>query len=107
MNELVSLRENSNFSGGMLYIEPKYKVNFIEKELKLLSLPHEKSYVLRIIQSNALVQINDLIEVKGKRWLNVTAPVYDTPMDFKGWIKESDTVPFTEEKEKKFKVMLV
>lgn len=101
INELVDFKENFNFSGGMLYIEPKYKVRFIEKELKLLLLPYEKSYVLNIIEPNTLIKVNDLVEVKGERWLNVTIPVYDSPMDFKGWVKESDTVPFTEEKEKK------
>lgn len=86
---------------GMLYIEPVYQVRFVENELDLLLLPQNTAPTQRKIMPNTLVQVNDLVEVENERWLYVTVPVYDTPMNMKGWIKESDTVPFTKEKEKK------
>jgi hypothetical protein len=31
-------------------------------------------------------------------WLYISIPVYDAPMNYKGWIKESDTVLYTKDK---------
>ena len=86
---------------GMLYVEPEYQVRFVENELDLLFLPYDNARVQRKIMPNTLVQVNDLVIVEDECWLYVTVPVYDTPMNMKGWIKESDTVPFTKDKERK------
>ncbi|MEN6315447.1 MAG: hypothetical protein ABFD25_14520 [Clostridiaceae bacterium] len=90
---------DKHFEYGMEYIVPEYKVRFVEKELESYLLPYEKSKVLRKIEKNSLVSVNDLIIIANEKWLYVTIPTYDTPMDIKGWIKESDTVSYTQDKE--------
>ncbi|MBC7345786.1 MAG: hypothetical protein H5U03_10280, partial [Clostridia bacterium] len=91
----------AEFGGGMLYMEPPYNKRFVERELDLLILPYDKARALRRISPNTLVDVNDLVQVGGERWLYVTVPVYDTPVDIKGWVREADTVSFTKDKEKK------
>lgn len=98
----VSTKDNSKSAYlGMEYLQLEYKQRFVENEQELLFLPDVNSGVQRTIVPNTLIEVNDLVQVKNERWLYATVPVYDTPMNVKGWIKEADTVPFTKEKEKK------
>jgi hypothetical protein len=74
------------------------KVRFIEKENKLLSLPQDNSKTFRIIQTNTLVKVIDRALVNEQIWIYIEIPVYDTRANFKGWIKENDTMKYTEDK---------
>lgn len=86
---------------GITHLERDCKNRFVAEQANLLFLPHKDAPPQREIFANTLVEVNELVEVDGERWLNVTIPVYDTPMNMKGWIKEADTVLFTKELEKK------
>lgn len=79
------------------YLTPDTPVRFVEKPLGLLFLPHNEAPSQREILPNTLVEVNERVEVDGELWLKVTMPVYDTPMNMKGWVKEADTLPFTDE----------
>jgi PBP1b-binding outer membrane lipoprotein LpoB len=76
------------------------KVRFIEKENKLLALPQEDSITFNIIQKNTLAKVLDRALVNEEMWIYIEIPVYDTAANYKGWIKEKDTVAYTKEKVK-------
>jgi len=97
---------------SMLYIQPEYKKGFVKNELHILLLPLSGSPELNIIRPNTVVDVNDKVQVpqfnandpsqsdSSEVWLYVTIPVYDSPINMKGWIKEADTVPCTKENQK-------
>lgn len=86
---------------SMTYIENNEKRRFVEKAAHILALPRLEAAPLRGVEENAVVEINDMVLTgKGEMWLYVTIPVYDGPTNMKGWLKESDTVPYTKEKQK-------
>ncbi|KJR44373.1 hypothetical protein UF75_5240 [Desulfosporosinus sp. I2] len=74
------------------------KVRFIEKENKLLLLPLEDSRVVRNIQTNTLAKVIDRGIVDDLTWIYVEIPVHDSPIFSKGWIKENETVLYTQDK---------
>lgn len=74
------------------------KVRFIEKENKLLALPQDDSIKFRDIQKNTLAKVIDIGMVEGVTWIYIEIPVYDSLTNFKGWIKENDTVLYTKDK---------
>lgn len=80
------------------YVENKDKKRFIEKQFDLLGLPISDSIKLRSIEKNTVITVLDTASVENVRWLYVLIPVYDTPTNCKGWIKESDTAAYTEDK---------
>jgi hypothetical protein len=51
----------------------------------------------RSILENTVVDVLDTADVKNVIWLYVSIPVYDTPINYKGWIKETDTVRYSKE----------
>lgn len=92
-----------DIGGGITinYVTPTYKKRFVEKGTNILSLPREGSIPLNRIRPNTLVYVIDVGTSDYKEfWLYVSIPVYDCPANYKGWIKESDTVPFTKENQK-------
>jgi len=82
----------------MNYMEPLEKKRFVEKEASILLLPVEGAALIRLVRENTVVDVNDKVQAwNQEEWLYVTIPVYDTPANHKGWIKEADTVPYTRE----------
>lgn len=81
------------------YVKYNSKKRFIPKELPLLALPKKNSAELRCILANTVVEVEDAAytENQDDLWLYVVVPVYDSPDSMKGWVKESDTLPFTKE----------
>lgn len=83
------------------YISYKDKRRFVEKETDILSLPRDRSLSLRIMFPNTVVEVlaagtQDFREI----WLYVLVPTLDSPSNNRGWVRESDTVPYTEEVQK-------
>ncbi|MEW5763052.1 MAG: hypothetical protein AB1776_07615 [Bacillota bacterium] len=76
------------------------KQRFVEKETPLLAMPREGSVVLRDILPRSVVKVLDAADSDGELWLYVEVPVYDSPSNMKGWIREADSVPLTEENRK-------
>ncbi|WP_456279118.1 hypothetical protein [Bacillus sp. AK128] len=79
------------------YLDIKESHRFIPKEVPLLILPNKESQQLNQIQPNTVVEVHDFVDVNGEVWLHVTIPVFDTPINMKGWIKEIDTQLYTTE----------
>lgn len=85
------------------YTTYSYSSRFVPKETEVLWFPLENSPKVTFIPRNSIVNVLDagLSETEGRElWLYVEAPVYDTPMNFKGWIREKDTVEYTKENQK-------
>jgi hypothetical protein len=98
---LIKLEEYKSQSSqplSMLFLEKQHNQRYIPKELPLLLFPQEGSSVLNLVQAHSVVTVNDFVDVYGEIWLHVTIPVFDSPMNMKGWIKEEDTELYTAEK---------
>jgi len=80
------------------YVEINEKVRFIEKENNILALPQSGSIIMRPVASNTLATVYEKALVDQESWLFVQIPVYDTPTNNRGWIKESDTIAYTKDK---------
>jgi hypothetical protein len=53
---------------------------------------------LHTIEPNTVIQVLDAAQCQEQQlWLYVSIPVYDTPINFKGWIPESETVKLTKD----------
>lgn len=70
-------------------VSEKYK--FVENPNYLYLGPYLSSPRISIIEGNTLVKVIEEMYVNNVLWLQVEMPVYDTPMDNIGWIKESVT----------------
>ncbi len=93
----VSLAQKEVEPLSFNYIETLEKKRFVPKELSLLVLPQEGSQTLNKIEANTVVEIQDFVEVNGEVWLHVTIPVFDSPTNMKGWIKEEESDLYTRE----------
>lgn len=87
--------EKENFT--INYIENASSKRFILNQLELLSFPATDSVHLNSIAPNTVVNIFDTVEVDNVIWLYVSIPVYDSPSNYKGWIKEADTIAYTKD----------
>lgn len=85
------------------YIVSPEKHRFVEQNISLLLTPHIEAQVLNEIESNTVVEVHDFVEVNQEIWLYVTIPVFDTPTNMKGWIKETNTKLYTIENQSKVK----
>jgi len=83
------------------YVTVENKKVFVEKEVYTKLTPHENAQILRKIEPNTVIDVNDLVSIQGEEWLYVTVPVYDSPSNMKGWIKKSQAIPYTKELTKK------
>jgi len=85
---------------NMLYFsyEEEYKV--VMEDAELLWLPLASSPASRPVVQYTIVRVNDAVSVDNQIWLNVTVPVYDTPMNLKGWVPEAKTASVTDENRK-------
>ncbi len=83
---------------SMTYITYIEKMRFVPNASQILALPIKGSYVLRPIEPNTVVTVFDAVSTgQNDLWLYVEIPVYDTPMNMKGWIMEADTVALTKD----------
>jgi len=89
LNEISGLTIN--------YIENTNSKKFVEKQLDLLALPTSNSIKLNSILPNTVVTLIDTANVDNIIWLYVSIPVYDSPSNYKGWIKEADTIAYTKD----------
>lgn len=96
--EIAKLNEEKVETLSINYISSDSKKVFIEEEKNLHALPDDKSQILSYIMSYSVIDVLDMAEVNNVIWLYVSIPVYDTPSNFKGWVRNSDTVPYTKEK---------
>jgi hypothetical protein len=98
INNQENLQSNSDSNLTINYIENKYQKVFVENKIDLIALPLDDSIILNTIYENTVVNVIDTAEVNNVIWLYVSIHVYDTPSNYKGWIKESDTVLYTKDK---------
>ncbi len=50
------------------------------------------------IKPNTVIEVLDAAECQDQGlWLYVSIPAYDTPINFKGWITESETIKLTKD----------
>ena len=74
------------------------KQRFVPKASQITALPIQDFKILRPIEANTVIQVLDAAQCQDQQlWLYVSVPVYDTPINFKGWIPESETVKLTED----------
>lgn len=98
--------ENSEFrskleqvdSLSMTYQDYEDKQRLVTKESVIYALPIQDYKRLRSIEANTVIQVLDAAQCQDQRlWLYVSVPVYDSPINHKGWIPESETVKLTED----------
>ncbi|WP_105616350.1 hypothetical protein [Vallitalea okinawensis] len=97
----------SQFRGGLLYVgyEDNELLRVVDHQGSIKALPVEYAEDINVIEANTLIQVLDKVEVHtdselGNEWYYVAIPVYDTPMDYKGWIRVSETIPYSKENQK-------
>lgn len=91
-------------ASGLLYISvsEKEKIRFIRNEIDLKALPFDDAPSVNSIQENSLIRVYDKVSNTGNPddiealWYYVSIPVYDTPMDYKGWVKCVNTEDYNE-----------
>ena len=82
------------------YMDYSFKKRFVGKESKILGLPYDGSIVLNTIGPNTVVTVFDAATVENAVWLYIGIPVHDSPVNMKGWIRESETSEYTKDKVK-------
>ena len=90
--------------GGICYIgvESDEIIRFVSNDIDLRALPFNDSPRINVVQKNTLIHVNDKVSNTGNYddietlWYYVSIPVYDTPMDYKGWVKCKETEPYNE-----------
>ncbi|OEH84301.1 hypothetical protein BHU72_10835 [Desulfuribacillus stibiiarsenatis] len=80
------------------YVEYLEKRRLVIDAVPLWGIPREESVYLNEVLSYSAVDVQSAAIVDGQDvWLFVRIPVYDSPMNYMGWIRESQTVKITEE----------
>jgi hypothetical protein len=99
-NENVDLKlklEQVN-SLSMIYQDYEDKQRFVPKESQIYALPIKDFNILRKVEENTIVQVLDAAQCHDQQlWLYVSVPVYDSPINYKGWIQESETIKLTKD----------
>ncbi|MFD1737224.1 hypothetical protein ACFSCX_11740 [Bacillus salitolerans] len=95
LNMLENYKSQTTEPVSMLFLEKEHELRFVSKELPLLLFPQEGASGISQVPANTVVSINDIVSVNGETWLHITKPVFDSPMNMKGWIKEVDTELYT------------
>lgn len=88
-------------SPSITYCTYEFHRRLVIDQLEVYLYPGiESPKVSRTIEPYTVVDVlgSGFLETEGRElWLYVTFPVYDTPMDNRGWVRETDTVALTEE----------
>jgi hypothetical protein len=95
--ETAQKEDSTEKSLSLNYIDNSDQRRFIARDLPLLILPKEGSGELNLIEANTVIEVEDFVEVNHEVWIYVTIPVFDAPMNMKGWVKEIDTEVYTKE----------
>lgn len=96
--ELLELNSSLDSAPIINYIGYDQTRRLVLQSSNILSLPMQNSVKINTIQPNSLITVEDAATSEGSEiWLYVSIPVYDCPCNMKGWIREADTVAFTEE----------
>ena len=104
-NKELRLKLDQINSVSMLFQDYKDKQRFVPKESQIYALPIQDLNKLRTIEANTVIQVLDAAQCQDQQlWLYVSVPVYDTPINFKGWIPESETVKLTKDNIKQVQV---
>lgn len=90
-------KENEAIQVTLDYVSVEHKKVFVENEVYTKLTPHENAQLLRKIEPNTVVDVNDLVSIQGEEWLYVTVPAYDSPSNMKGWIRKSQAIPYTKD----------
>lgn len=103
LNKVSKLMNYGTININTLFCSYKYKTRFIEKDRNLLFIPDNNSNVVNIARKGTIVKVLYSAVINNKRnnkdlWLLVQIPVFDTPMDSIGWLRESDTVQYNKAK---------
>lgn len=78
------------------YVYYKEASILVTKETSLYSLPSPNSIGLNYIEPYTVAAVEDAASMKDNEiWLYVSIPVYDSPTNYKGWIKEAHTEEIT------------
>ena len=100
-NSKITELQNKDLSNLTInYIQNENSRRFVEKQCGLNGLPINNSIKLNTIKENTVVTILDTANVNNVIWIYVVIPVYDSPSNMKGWIKEAETVLYTKSKVK-------
>lgn len=101
LSALQSQNNDYQSTPSITYCTYEFDKRLVTDQLIVHLYPSDNApKIPRTIEPYTVVNVLDsgLLETEGRElWLYVTFPVYDTPMDNKGWIKEMDTVALTEE----------
>lgn len=94
--------EKINISFSYSGLPKNEEVRIVPKETDLLVSPYNGAWKLNKIWKNTLITVHDKVSVssdieKNSMWYFVSIPVYDTPMNYKGWIRVEDTIDYNEE----------
>jgi len=80
------------------YQDYRDKQRLVPRESQIYALPIQDFRILRLIEANSVIQVWDAAQSNDQQlWLYVSVPAYDTPVNCKGWIPESETVKLTKE----------
>lgn len=86
---------------SMTYCTYEFEKRLVMDQLELHIYPGNMApKASRIVEPYTVITVLDsgFLEAEDRElWLYVTFPTYDTPMDSKGWIRESDTIALTED----------
>lgn len=96
-SKISELQKNIIQSININYIENISSKMFVENKCDLFALPIGNAPKLNNINENTVVTVLDTAEVNNIIWLYVSIPVYDTASNYKGWLKESDSVFYTKD----------
>ena len=97
-SKIIELQNKELDNLTINYIENASGKRLIEKQCELFGLPADNAIKINSILENTVVTILDTANVNNVIWLYVAIPVYDSPSNYKGWIKEVDTVLYTKDK---------
>lgn len=82
---------------ALLDMSYEYRKRFVPKKSEIRPIPINSVKPFRVILTNSVIDVIDSVDNNGQIWLYVSIPVYDTPLNNKGWVLESETVPLTED----------
>lgn len=97
-SKLIELQNKELKNLTINYVQNINNKRFVEKQCDLLSLPVDNIIKLNSIEKNTVVTVLDTTNVNNVIWLYISIPVYDSPSNYKGWIKESDSIQYTKDK---------
>lgn len=100
LNDIEEKLNEKQWIPSVTYCDYDFENRLVLSQLDVHLYPGKKAPVIGNIHSNTLIRVIDsgLLENEDRDvWLYIEFPVYDTPMNNRGWVKEKDTSELTEE----------